>query len=322
IVISPPSLPTPMTQRLQFQPGSSPRRTSLLRNLNPRPPPEPPDPPDRVPPHRFRSVFLRSSPNFMSIGTPVVLSGLKVSSTVLFSGKSQTMKLVAFHARCITLAGPRPLHFRSVSQTLRSVHLNLSSSVLLRLENPCHQPTQTYLLSQLLASDVGGNPLRPPALNYMFPNLATDVGGNPLRRPALSHQKLVMSCCRTTLTSSSVVESTSLPCLLSIFSDSFPSFSFSLLTGLLPCGAVCTGPEGAIETTSVSLVGEDCFSTSLVTISQLSDFVVKALSTHSSLALNSLSTSYEDLSCLVLFAIVVHELFSRGCLIPSWLCSF
>ncbi|XP_013750669.1 uncharacterized protein LOC106453002 [Brassica napus] len=280
-----------MTQRLQFQPGSSPRRTSLLRNLNPRPPPEPPDPPDRVPPHRFRSVFLRSSPNFMSIGTPVVLSGLKVSSTVLFSGKSQTMKLVAFHARCITLAGPRPLHFRSVSQTLRSVHLNLSSSVLLRLENPCHQPTQTYLLSQLLASDVGGNPLRPPALNYMFPNLATDVGGNPLRRPALSHQKLVMSCCRTTLTSSSVVE-------------------------------ICTGPEGAIETTSVSLVGEDCFSTSLVTISQLSDFVVKALSTHSSLALNSLSTSYEDLSCLVLFAIVVHELFSRGCLIPSWLCSF
>ncbi|CAN7051833.1 unnamed protein product [Brassica oleracea var. botrytis] len=272
-----------MTQRLQFQPGSSPRRTSLLRNLNPRPPPEPPDPPDRVPPHRFRSVFLRSSPNFMSIGTPVVLSGLKVSSTVLFSGKSQTIKLVAFHARCITLAGPRPLHFRSVSQTLRSVHLNLSSSVLLRLEDPCHQPPQTYLLSQLLASDVGGNPLRRPALSYMFLNLATDVGGNPLRRPALSHQKLVMSCCRTTLTSSSVVESTSLPCLLSMngenFSDSFRSFSFSLLTGLLPCGAVCTGPEGAIETTSVSLVGEDCFSTSLVTISQLSDFVVKALST-------------------------------------------
>ncbi|WZZ73442.1 hypothetical protein YC2023_084812 [Brassica napus] len=81
------------------------------------------------------------------------------------------------------------------------------------------------------------------------------------------------------------------------------------------------GPEGAIETTSVSLVGENCHSTSLVTISQLSDFVVKALSTHSSLALNSLSTSYEDLSCIVLFAIVVHELFSRGCLIPSWICS-
>ncbi|CAN7104220.1 unnamed protein product [Brassica rapa subsp. narinosa] len=326
MVISPPSLPTPMTQRLQLQPGSSPRRTSLLRDLNPRPPPEPPDPPDRVPPHRCCSVFLRSSPNFMSIGTPVVLSGLKVSSTVLFSWESQTIKLVAFHARCITLAGPLPLRFRSVSQTLRSVHLNLSSSVVLRLEDPCHQPPQIYLLSQLLASDVGGNPLRRPALSHMFLNLATDVGGNPLRRPVLSHQKLVRSCCRrTTLTSSSVVESTSLPCLLSMngenFSDFFPSFSFSLLTGLLPCGAVCTGPEGAIEIASVSLVGENCFSTSLVTISLLSDFVVKALSTHSSLALNSLSTSYEDLSCLVLFTIVVHELFSRGCLIPSWLCS-
>ena len=79
--------------------------------------------------------------------------------------------------------------------------------------------------------------------------------------------------------------------------------------------------EGAIETTSVFLVGEDCFSTSLVTISQLSDFIVKALSTHSSLALNSLSTLYEDLSCLVIFAIVVHELFSRRCLIHSCLCS-
>ncbi|CAN6938399.1 unnamed protein product [Brassica oleracea] len=120
MVISPPSLPTPMTQRLQLQPGSSPRRTSLLRDLNPRPPPEPPDPADRVPLHRCCSVFLRSSPKVMSIGTPVVLSRLQVSSTVLFSGESQTMKLVAFHARCITLAGPLPLCFRSVSQTLRS----------------------------------------------------------------------------------------------------------------------------------------------------------------------------------------------------------
>ncbi|KAF3594183.1 hypothetical protein DY000_02025384, partial [Brassica cretica] len=47
--------------------------------------------------------------------------------------------------------------------------------------------------------------------------------------------------------------------------------------------SVCTGPEGAIETTSVFLVGEDCLSTSLVTISQLSDFVMQTLSTHSSL---------------------------------------
>ncbi|CAN7132734.1 unnamed protein product, partial [Brassica rapa subsp. narinosa] len=121
-------------------------------------------------------------------------------------------------------------------------------------EDPCHQPPQTYLISQLflnLASDVGGNPLRRPALSHLFVKLASDVGGNPLRRSALSHRKLV-----------------------------------SLLTGLLPCGAVCTGPEGAIETTLVLLVGEGCLSTSLVTISQRSDFVVKALSTHSILVLN------------------------------------
>ncbi|KAJ4902266.1 Uncharacterized protein Rs2_16217 [Raphanus sativus] len=301
-----------MTQRLQLQPGSPPRRTSLLRDLNPRPPPEPPDPPDRVPPHPCRSVFLRSCPNYLSIGTPVVFSGLKDSSTVLFSGESQTMKLVAFPAHCITFAGPLPLRFRSISQTPRSVPLNVPSSVLLRLEDPCHQPSSQLFVNP--ASDVGGNPLRRQALNHLVVNLVSDVGGSPLRRPVQSHQKLVRSCCRrTTLTSA-------LPCLLSMngenFSDPFPSFSFSLLTGLLPCGAVRTGPEGAIETTSVFLVGEDCLSTSLVTISQLSDFVVKALSTHSSLVLNSLSTSYEVLPCLVLFTRVVRELFSRGCFIP------
>ncbi|KAF3600460.1 hypothetical protein F2Q69_00038517 [Brassica cretica] len=156
-------------------------------------------------------------------------------------------------------------------------------------EDPCHQPPQTYFPSQQvvnlvsdvggnplrhpslnhgfmnLASDVGGNPLRRSALSHLFVNLVFDVGGNPLRRPAMSHQKLVRSCCqRTTFTSSSIVECTSIPCLLSMngenFSDSFSSFSFSLLTGLLPCGAFCTGPECAIEITPVFLVGEDCVS--------------------------------------------------------------
>ncbi|KAH0896418.1 hypothetical protein HID58_045986 [Brassica napus] len=99
------------------------------------------------------------------------------------------------------------------------------------LGDPCHQPPQTYLLSQQvvnLVSDVGGNPLWCPSLNNRFVNLTSDVGGNPLRRsalsllfvnlvsdvggnllqhPAMSHQKLVRSCCRrTTLTSSSTVE--------------------------------------------------------------------------------------------------------------------
>ena len=171
--------------------------------------------------------------------------------------------------------------------------------------NPLRRPYLNHLFVNL-ASDVGVNPLRRSALSHLFVNLVSDVGGNPLRRPAMSHQKLVRSCCRrTTFTSSSTVESTSIPCLLSMngenFSDSFSSFSFSVLTGLLPCGAVCTGPEGAIENTPVFLVGEDCLSTSLVTISQLFDFVVEALSTHSNLVLNLLSTSYEDLSCLFFF---------------------
>ena len=157
-------------------------------------------------------------------------------------------------------------------------------------------------------------------------NMTSDVSGNPLRPPALSHQKLVRPICRRIiLTSSSVVEITLLPCLPSMngenFSDSFPSFSCSLLTGLLLYGAVRTGPEGAIETTSVFLVGEDCLSTSLVTISQLSNFAVEALLTHSNLILNSLSTSYEDLLCLFLIAIIVHELSTRGCLVLFWLCS-
>ncbi|WZZ24396.1 hypothetical protein YC2023_007797 [Brassica napus] len=60
---------------------------------------------------------------------------------------------------------------------------------------------------------------------------------------------------------------------------------------------------------------------SLVTISQLPDFVVKALQTHSSIVLSPLSFSYEDLSCLISFIFVVYCLFPRGCLIPSCLCS-
>ncbi|KAF8044899.1 hypothetical protein N665_6047s0002 [Sinapis alba] len=174
-------------------------------------------------------------------------------------------------------------------------------------------------------SDVGGNPLRRPTLSHMFVKLMFDVGGNPLRHPALSHQKLVRLCCRrTTLIVSSVVESTSLPCLLSMneenLSDSFPSYSFSLLTGLLPCGAVCTGPEGAIKTTSVFLVGEDCLSTSLVTISQLPDHVVKASPTHSSIVSNPLSSSVEDLSCLVYFYVAFYAYGQRGWIIPSFYC--
>ncbi|CAN6847504.1 unnamed protein product, partial [Brassica oleracea] len=160
---------------------------------------------------------------------------------------------------------------------------------------------------------------------HLFVNLMSDVGGNPLRRPALSHQKLVRSCClRTTSISPSVAESISLPYLFSMnganFSDSFSSFSFSLLTGLLPCGAVCTGPEGAIETTSVFLVGENCLSTSLVTISKLSDFVVKASPAHSSIVSNSLSSSVDDLSRLAYLFVAFYAYGQRRWMIPSFCC--
>ncbi|KAG2279648.1 hypothetical protein Bca52824_050868 [Brassica carinata] len=176
-----------------------------------------------------------------------------------------------------------------------------------------------------LMSDVGGNPLRRLDLSHLFVNLVSDVGGNPLRRPALSHQKLVRSCClRTTSISPSVAESISLPYLFSMnganFSDSFSSFSFSLLTGLLPCGAVCTGPEGAIETTSVFLVGENCLSTSLVTISKLSDFVVKASPAHSSIVSNSLSSSVDDLSRLAYLFVAFYAYGQRRWMIPSFCC--
>ncbi|KAG2318159.1 hypothetical protein Bca52824_021281 [Brassica carinata] len=115
--------------------------------------------------------------------------------------------------------------------------------------------------------------------------------------------------------SSSNEESISPPYLPSMNGDvllgSIPSFCFNSLTGLSPCVAVCTGPEGAIEITLVLFVGGGCPSTSLVTISQLSDFVMKVLQTHSSIVLNPLSFSYEDLSCLISFLIVVYCLFLR-----------
>ncbi|KAL0693993.1 hypothetical protein Bca4012_061173 [Brassica carinata] len=66
-----------------------------------------------------------------------------------------------------------------------------------------------------------------------------------------------------------------------------PSDCFRLLIGLLSCGAVSTGPEDAIENTSVFLVDEVWISTSYyVTILQLTDFVVKAPPTHSSIVSN------------------------------------
>ncbi|KAJ0236536.1 hypothetical protein HA466_0258240 [Hirschfeldia incana] len=224
-------------------------------------------------------------------------------------------------------SGFAPLHFRRQIRSILRPDLSLfgKSSTSLNFRGMCSS-LQGYSLEKILFMSLYS--LSSTTLQlclHLFVNLMSDVGGNPLRYPVLSHQKLVRSCCRrTTPLSSSGLESTSLPCLPSMngenFSDSFSSFSFSLFTGLLPCGAVRTGPEGAIETTSVFLVGEDCLSTSLVTMSQLSDFVVKAYPTHSSIVSNSLSSSVEDLSCLAYLYVAFYAYGQRGCIIPSFYC--
>ncbi|KAF3550155.1 hypothetical protein DY000_02004730 [Brassica cretica] len=82
--------------------------------------------------------------------------------------------------------------------------------------------------------------------------------------------------------------SISFPYFLSMKGEDFSAFTSgkcsSFYAVLLSYVVVCTGPEDASETTSVYLVGENWVSTSLVTNFQLSDFVVKLLSTHSSFA--------------------------------------
>ncbi|KAF3560835.1 hypothetical protein DY000_02018964 [Brassica cretica] len=102
------------------------------------------------------------------------------------------------------------------------------------------------------------------------------------------------------------------PYLLSIErgvpSVSLLSVCFSFLIVLLSCVAVSTGPEDANEITSIFLVDEAWNLTShYVTILPLFDFVVKIPSTHSSTVLNSLSTSIEDLSCLVYLCVAVPK---------------
>ncbi|KAH0918029.1 hypothetical protein HID58_025689 [Brassica napus] len=127
---------------------------------------------------------------------------------------------------------------------------------------------------------------------------------------------------QSTSSEEKVSPSCPLPMDRGVSSDSFPSVCFSSLIGLLSCGAVSTGSEDAIETTSVVFVDAVWTSTSLyVTIFQSSDFVVKVPSTHSSIVLNSLSSSVEDLSCLAYIYVVVYAYCLRGWLIPSFYCS-
>ncbi|KAH0868767.1 LOW QUALITY PROTEIN: hypothetical protein HID58_075789 [Brassica napus] len=111
---------------------------------------------------------------------------------------------------------------------------------------------------------------------------------------------------QSTSSEDKVSPSCPLPMDRGVSSDSFPRVCFSSLIGLLSCGAVSTGPEDAIETTLVVFVDEVRTSTSLYS----SDFVVKVPSTHSSIVLNSLSSSVEDLSCLAyiyVFMLIAKE---------------
>ncbi|KAJ4886400.1 Uncharacterized protein Rs2_26148 [Raphanus sativus] len=99
-------------------------------------------------------------------------------------------------------------------------------------------------------------------------------------------------------------------------------FSISI-TVLLSCGAVRSGPEDAAGFVSTSFRGADWMSTSQfkVTISLLSDHVVKATLTHSNTVLSLLSSSsFEDLSVLS-YDIVVFTFNQRGWTIPSIICN-
>ncbi|CAN7005819.1 unnamed protein product, partial [Brassica rapa subsp. trilocularis] len=112
-----------------------------------------------------------------------------------------------------------------------------------------------------------------------------------------------------------------LPMEEDVFSASLPSFGFSFITGLLSCVAVCTGPEDATEITMCCLAGKGWPSTShYVTKFQLSGSVGYAPSTHPSFVLNSLSSSFEDLSFLIWSVIVSYAFYQRGWIIPSSIC--
>ncbi|KAF8093542.1 hypothetical protein N665_0383s0167 [Sinapis alba] len=99
-----------------------------------------------------------------------------------------------------------------------------------------------------------------------------------------------------------------------------PSIS---ITVLLSCVAVRSGPEDATDFISTIFRGADWVLTSplFVTISQPIDVVVKALSTHLSFVLNSVSSSHVELSCLSAYVIVFYLLNQKGWYIPSFYCN-
>lgn len=96
----------------------------------------------------------------------------------------------------------------------------------------------------------------------------------------------------------------------SVYYRAFAS-AYSLV--LLPYVAVYTGQK-VKSVLFVLIVGSGWLSMSehKVTKSQPSEFVANASSTHSSVVLFLMSTSYEELSCLIFFAIVAYVLSTAG----------
>ncbi|KAG2244704.1 hypothetical protein Bca52824_093436 [Brassica carinata] len=113
-----------------------------------------------------------------------------------------------------------------------------------------------------------------------------------------------------------------LPMARGAASDLLWSVCYIFFIVLLSCGEVSTGPEDTSETTLVVLVDGVWTPTSLnVIILQLYDFIVKAFSTHSSIASNSLSSSIKDLSYLACPHVVIYVYYQRGWIILSCYCS-
>ncbi|KAH0904910.1 LOW QUALITY PROTEIN: hypothetical protein HID58_044413, partial [Brassica napus] len=121
------------------------------------------------------------------------------------------------------------------------------------------------------------------------------------------HTKFHLSCLKSSLSFHLPVGSPGPSCssFASFLRSTFPPILWRCLsisiTVLLSCAAVRSGPENAAGFVSTSFRGADWMSTPQfnVTISLLSDHVVKATLTHSSIVLSSLSSSsFEDLSFL------------------------
>ena len=141
---------------------------------------------------------------------------------------------------------------------------------------------------------------------------------SPMGSPGSPSSPLAYFCLekRTFSSTTSLLRSVSLPNI----KWKCPSISISVL---LSCVAVRLVPEDATGFVSAILRGEDWMLTSLVTISQLSsrEGVVKVLSTHLTLVLNSLSSSHEELSYLSAFVIVVYHFNQRRWYISSFYCN-